>query len=205
MGADDGGTGTVVAVMSAPKLDRRTIAICASIALVGAIAAALVATVVLDDDPAKPSGDLELIGAGDVDTDALLAIELTEPDGGATTLGELQHDQPMLINLWQSSCVPCVDEMPLLDAAQAGHRDVSFVGVASQDQPDKAAALAEQTAITYPWLLDPNGDTYYAANAAGMPSTVLVDEDGTLLATETGAFADAAELESFIDEHLGDR
>ncbi len=50
--------------------------------------------------------------------------------------------------------------------------DIAFVGVATQDQLDKALQMAERTAITYPWVQDPDGDFFYAARAAGMPTTL---------------------------------
>jgi thiol-disulfide isomerase/thioredoxin len=183
-------------------LDRRTLAICFVLALGASIAAALVATIVLDDDDAAApaSGVLELTEPADVSVDRLLSVRLTTVDGEATNLDELRGDGVTVVNFWQSSCVPCIEEMPLLEEARADREDLTFVGVASQDRLEQAIELADQTGITYPWVQDPEGNLFFEARAAGMPTTILLDASGAIVATETGAFADRAELDAFLAE-----
>ena len=96
--------------------------------------------------------------------------------------------------------MPCVDEMPLLEGAKAKNPDLTVVGVATQDRLPQAKALAKQTAITYPWIQDPKGEVYYESRGNGMPTTLLLSADGDVLATKTGAFKSAAELQAFIDQ-----
>ena len=192
--------------MAPRRLDRRAIAISAVIALLAASVAALIVILVAGDDgggDATASGSLELTDQGDVNIDRLLSVQLDTPDGDATDLGDLLDGRPLLVNLWQSSCVPCIDEMPLLEQASVDRADqLAVVGVATQDEPDAAAELAAQTGITYPWVLDPEGRVFYEARAAGMPTTVLLDAEGGVLGVETGAFVDADELDAFLDDHL---
>ncbi|MCB0964868.1 MAG: TlpA family protein disulfide reductase [Acidimicrobiales bacterium] len=192
--------------MAPRRLDRRAIAISAVIALLAASVAALIVILVAGDDgggDATASGSLELTDQGDVNIDRLLSVQLDTPDGDATDLGDLLDGRPLLVNLWQSSCVPCIDEMPLLEQASVDRADqLAVVGVATQDEPDAAAELAAQTGITYPWVLDPEGRVFYEARAAGMPTTVLLDAEGRVLGVETGAFVDADELDAFLDDHL---
>ena len=106
----------------------------------------------------------------------------------------------MLVNLWQSTCLPCVEEMPMLDEAQADNPGITFVGVATLEDAAKSEKLAEQTGITYPWASDPTGEVYYAAEGAGMPTTLLLDADGAVISRKTGPFDDAAELQTFLDQ-----
>ena len=192
--------------MAPRRLDRRAIAISAVIALLAASVAALIVILVAGDDggaDGTASGSLELTDQGDVNIDRLLSVQLDTPDGDATDLGDLLDGRPLLVNLWQSSCVPCIDEMPLLEQASVDRADqLAVVGVATQDEPDAAAELAAQTGITYPWVLDPEGRVFYEARAAGMPTTVLLDAEGRVLGVETGAFVDADELDAFLDDHL---
>ncbi|WP_426574747.1 TlpA family protein disulfide reductase [Aquihabitans sp. McL0605] len=189
----------------ARTLDRRTVAICFCIALLAALAAGLIASIAMgdDDQAAGRAGQMDLKEATNVDTAQLLALPLDTPTGGSTNLGAHLDEKPMLVNLWQSTCAPCIKEMPLLEQARADNPDVTFVGVASQDRVEKAKELADQTGITYPWALDPSGNFFYAAKAAGMPTTLLLSADGDLLASKTGAFKSQAQLQSFIDQHGG--
>ena len=43
----------------------------------------------------------------------------------------------------------------------------------------------------------------FTYNAAGLPTTLLLDSDGQVLALETGAFTSAKELQSFLDDNPG--
>lgn len=183
------------------RLDRRTVAICVCIATIAALLAGLVAALVLDDDDATAAPDgssLSLVPPGDVNTDRLYAVALTTPDDQPTTLAALVRGNPAVVNFWQSTCAPCIEEMPLFEAARATHPDLRFVGIATQDLPAKAQALADQTGITYPWALDPDGLLWQQAKGAGMPTTILLGEDGSVVASKTGAFTSADELDDFL-------
>ena len=188
-----------------PRSLARLVAICTCIAVVGALLAALATSLVLDDDAGTTTdpaaADLALDDA--VDTTELLGVELLDLDGTPTSLGEILTDQPMVVNLWAQSCAPCVKEMPLLEAASKANPEVAFLGVDTQDQLDKALQMAERTAITYPWVQDPDGDFFYAARAAGMPTTLAVSPQGEVLAAKTGSFSSQAELQRWIDDYLG--
>jgi thiol-disulfide isomerase/thioredoxin len=184
----------------ASRLTGRTLAICVCVALVGALAAALVTALVLDDEPSRSAskGDLEL--AERVDTGELLATGLLTVDGEPTTLAAHLTDRPVVVNLWAQSCVPCVDEMPLLEQAHRDNPDIAFLGVDTQDpRLEQAKRLAEQTGITYPWIRDPDGEFFYAARAAGLPTTLLITPDGEIRARH-GVFKTAGQLQRWIDE-----
>ncbi len=180
------------------SLDGRTIAICALIGVIAAILTALVASAVLSDDPPKDGMPLE--EATQVDPAKLFAQPLDTVDGGTTDLAAFREGKPMLVNLFASNCVPCVREMPLLTAAHEANPDITFVGVATQDDPDRAKALAKKTGIRYPWALDPTGGFYYETKGAGMPTTLLISADGKVLDSTSGAFDNRSELQAFLDQ-----
>jgi len=180
------------------SLDGRTIAICALIGLIAAIVAALIASAVLSDD--APSDEMQLQEAEQVDTAKLFAQPLDTVDGGTTDLAAFREGKPMLVNLFASNCVPCVDEMPLLTAAHEDNPDITFVGVATQDDTAKAEALVEETGIEYPWALDPTGEFFYETKGAGMPTTLLISADNQVIDSTSGAFDNASELQAFLDQ-----
>jgi thiol-disulfide isomerase/thioredoxin len=179
------------------SLDRRTVAICVVLGIAASLLTVLVASFLVEDDDA-PNQQMQL--QEPIDEGRLFSQPLDTPEAGTTTLAALQQDQPMLVNLFASNCVPCVEEMPLLTAAAADNPDVTFVGVATQDDTAKAEALVERTGITYPWALDPTGEFFYEAKGAGMPTTLLLAAGGKVLDTKTGAFKSASELQAFIDQ-----
>ncbi|CAN5806665.1 hypothetical protein BH23ACT2_BH23ACT2_11140 [soil metagenome] len=185
-------------------LGLRTVAICVCVALVGAIAAGLVATLLLtDDDPAAAQDPVgTLVRAGEVDTDELLGVELVTAGDDATTLEAYVGEEPVVVNLWAQSCPPCIKEMPWLEQTSQANPDVTFLGVNVLDRPDRAAAMADQTGITYEWVRDPAGDFANAAKSTGLPDTLLLDTDGTVLASKLGPFADQADIQQWLDDHL---
>jgi thiol-disulfide isomerase/thioredoxin len=196
--ASDAPSSTGGSAARGSHLDRRTIAITVCIALVAALLAGLIASLVIDDD--KPTGGMELQESKAVNSKRVMAQPLQTRDGGETSLGDFFDGRPMLVNLWASNCESCVTEMPLLEAARAANPDIDFVGVATQDDPAQAAKLAKQTKITYPWALDPTGELYYEARGTAMPTTILIDADGKVVASETVAFHSLAEVQSFLDQ-----
>lgn len=218
MGAPDPPPDTVVGVMSdsndpvsrprpggVRNLGMRTIAICVVAALVVALTAGLVASVLLDGDSSDaptPDAQAELTPMPEVDVNELFAVGLVEPDGTESTLADHVGDKPLLVNLWARSCVPCIKEMPWLDAAAAVTPEIDVLGVNVLDSQSDAQAMAEQTAITYPWSRDTDGELLVAAQANGLPNTMLIDTDGTVLATKLGAFSSQEDIEQWIAANL---
>ena len=58
-------------------------------------------------------------------------LQFSDPDDNTIDLGEL--DQPVLVNLWATWCVPCVVEMPALDQLAAEMEGEVKVLTISQD------------------------------------------------------------------------
>ena len=132
----------------------------------------------------------------------LPTVTLAGIDGGTITLGpDLQR--PTVINFWASWCPPCVREMPEFEQVYL-ERDgaVDFVGVNVRDNVVTAQQLAERTGVTYPLVLDGNGEMARTFAVVNMPTTVFVAADGTVTDIHAGAL-DAASLNDRIDTITG--
>lgn len=133
-----------------------------------------------------PMVDLAVAGTSDDDTD----------------LAAVADGRPMVLNLWASWCVPCLEEMPAFDQVhRARGGEIAIVGV-TDDRLDAAAKMAERTGATYPLLIDPDRRLARDLKAAGLPLTVFVSPDGEILGRHQGPL-DAAGLEAEIDRHWG--
>lgn len=184
-------------------LPLRTVAICICIATIAALAAGIVASIVLKEDPPAASDPMELTDPEEIDLDSLLAVGLTTVDGQPTTLAAQLDGRPMVVNLWGQWCAPCIEEMPLLEAAHKAHPEVAFLGVHLNelnggDQLSGAKEMAAQTAISYPWVMDEARDFSVEANVAAMPTTLLLDPRGRVQAVKTGVFSDQSEVDVWI-------
>lgn len=104
--------------------------------------------------------------------------------------------QGVVLNLWATWCVPCIAEMPALDAlARAVAGDKIAVLALSSDRggaPPVERFYREKGIQTLPVLLDPRGDAARALGARGIPTTLLIDRAGK----EQGRLEGAADWSS---------
>jgi cytochrome c biogenesis protein CcmG/thiol:disulfide interchange protein DsbE len=134
--------------------------------------------------------------------EAVPDIEVRAFDGDRVSLVDYAGT-PMVVNFWASWCPPCIAEMPDLEAVhdQAAGR-VTFVGVNTQDTPDRAGELVDETGVTYDLVRDPDARLFEAFGVFGMPSTFYVDADGIIVGRHTGLLTRDALVDD-LDEHLG--
>ena len=113
---------------------------------------------------------------------------------------------PTVVNLWASWCLPCREELPLLQqfAAAAGDR-VRVVGVVSKDGEPQAESFAADAGTTFPSAFDGEGELMAELGLNALPFTMFLDADGTLVHSELGPIESTDELEQLVAEHLGVR
>ncbi len=107
---------------------------------------------------------------------------------------------PLVLNFWNSTCLPCKKELADFAAVNADLGDaVRFVGVNDIDR-DLGAAFAGERGVTYELLGDPGGEFGVQLGLTTKPVTLFVDADG-MIVHQSGVL-DEAELRSLIAEHL---
>jgi thiol-disulfide isomerase/thioredoxin len=108
---------------------------------------------------------------------------------------------PMVINLWAQSCVPCRDEMPVLQAFHEKHgKQVPILGIDWEDfQPKLALELARDSGVTYPLAVDFDRKVRTSA----LPTTILLDRRGRIVFQEPMVIGRVLDLESLVRENLG--
>ncbi|CAN5323031.1 hypothetical protein BH24ACT10_BH24ACT10_00460 [soil metagenome] len=125
-------------------------------------------------------------------------------DGGPDVdLRATAPGRPTLVNVWATWCPPCVEEVPDLVAfaERAGDR-VGIVGVLTQDPASNGLEFARQFSMTWPSVVDDQGEVFRAFRP-GPPVTLFLDADGRVVHKKSGKFADGAELDALVAEHLG--
>ncbi|MBW3537743.1 MAG: TlpA family protein disulfide reductase [Actinobacteria bacterium] len=126
---------------------------------------------------------------------ALPSIE----DDGTTVSLDMRDGRPAVVNFFASWCAPCRRELPLFaEASRRLEGEVTFLGVAHQDDAELAKQMLDDFDITYPAGNDPAGDVARAYLLRGMPSTAFVAADGTLVGVAAGEL-DASELGDWIE------
>ena len=123
-------------------------------------------------------------GAADVQAPA---FTLQSVDGKAVSLAQFKGDVVM-INFWASWCGPCRQEMPLLDSIYKQYKDMGFVllGVNVEPDPHSANAWLRKTPVSYPVLYDPKSEVSQLYQVQAMPTTVIVDRHGVVRFVHNG-------------------
>ena len=123
-------------------------------------------------------------------------------DGATATLAEFRGE-PVVLNFWASWCPSCVAEMSA--AFGPVHADlgdtITFVGMNIQDERALALDLLEETGVGWVNAEDPDGALYAELGGLGMPFTVVISADGSVLETHNGPL-DEGQLRSLITETL---
>ncbi|CAN5707432.1 hypothetical protein BH10ACT1_BH10ACT1_42630 [soil metagenome] len=194
-------------------LNRRTLALCVAIAAVAAVVAVIVSVAMVSDDDAPSASATPTTATGSSTVPQTAKGTLTPAkvapstpfsrfDGSKVTLADYKG-QKLVVNFFASTCVPCKKEMPALDQAQRDAGDeVTFLGIAAQDDPDAAQALVKRTRVTYDVGQDPDGTLFYALTGSTLlPATAFIAADGTVMEVVHGAM-DSTEIRDKISSNL---
>ncbi len=173
-------------------LPRRILLIGTAVALMAALVAGIITTIVTSDsepDPASPTLDLTP-AEGVVGTATPIEYESFD---GETLDTAAYRGRPTVVNFFANWCPPCVAEMPDFEAVYQEVGDqVAFLGLSSLESAEDALGLIERTGITYDVGRDATGDAFAEVGGVQMPTTVFIDANGTIVEVHTGALtADA--------------
>ena len=153
--------------------------------------------VVLDDSPVElPTGGDDPTGEPAPDAD----FELL--DGGEGSIADYRG-RPLVVNFFAKWCAPCVEEMPGLEEAHQELGDeVEFLGLSENETEEDSRDIVEETGVTYDIGRDPDGQVLAAFSGLAMPTTVLVDAEGTITSLHSGPIERDELLERVEDELL---
>ena len=109
--------------------------------------------------------------------------------------------QPMVINVWGSTCGPCKQELPSFAAAHLQYGDrVRFVGIDYLGASDHEEQFARDKGVQYELLYDSNGEFLVATGITTFPVTLFVSADGTIV--KQSGLLDDEKLTSLIESEL---
>ena len=109
---------------------------------------------------------------------------------GNKTLAEFKG-KVVLLNLWATWCVPCLKELPTLDALEKkrGNKGLVVIPLSIDSLPFEALRrFFDKQKLTLPHLaLDAKGEVSEALTWQALPMTYLINREGKVIAHFAGA------------------
>lgn len=125
-------------------------------------------------------------------------------DGNLIRLSELTG-RAVLINYWTSWCIPCQQELPILEQLHREYQQkgISIVSINAidQDSLDKVQNTIGQFSMTHPVLLDQGSQFASTYQMFFFPTTILIDASGVIREITLGDSTEA-ELRASLDRVL---
>jgi peroxiredoxin len=95
----------------------------------------------------------------------------------------------VFVNVWTTWCEPCRAEMPAMEVLYRRMPDDGFVMLAvsaDADGREVVEPFVRELGLTFPVLLDPDGQVPGRYGVTGYPETFIVDRNGRVVAHEIG-------------------
>lgn len=150
---------------------------------------------ILQDPGAVVTFPNDGLGNDDVEGDRFPDVVLLDGDDGEVATADLLGE-PLVVNLWYSTCPPCAKELPDFAEVDAENDDARFIGVNTLDSVEVMERFAGERGVEYDLFRDEFAELADAIGATAMPITLFVTSDG-MIVEQTGPL-DADELRSKI-------
>ena len=116
------------------------------------------------------------------------AFSLVLLDGKTFNLGDYKG-KPVLINFFASWCLPCREEMPVLEkmGQEYSQKGVIFLGIAIDDTEAKMNDFVARYGVTFPVGLDKTSTIQKSFGLYGIPTTYFIDKQGVINYSHSGS------------------
>jgi len=157
----------------------RWIAIAVAVVVVGI---GVVLATQVGSDPRADTTTSQLVG------DPAPRLALRDLDGHTVDSTSLTG-KAVIVNFWNTWCVPCQEELPALQSFAASHRndpDVAIVGVVRDDTKPTVRDYVKAEGIGWTIAMDPGSQAALAFGTRGQPETFAISPDGIVAGAQIG-------------------
>lgn len=117
----------------------------------------------------------ERLGSVDPGIERVREFTLPTLDGELVGIADYAEG-PVFVYFWASWCAPCVSEAPLIERLWAEYEPLgyTFIGINILDSDAGARRFIEQYGLTFPVLIDRDGDVYFDFGVNGVPEAFFL-------------------------------
>jgi cytochrome c biogenesis protein CcmG/thiol:disulfide interchange protein DsbE len=148
----------------------------------GVCVLAVVLAVTVSSDPHKDNNTSRLVSK------RVPAFSVEGLDGQKIT-SESLAGKTVLVNFWNSWCLPCDQERDALSAWYAQHKndsDVVLLGIVREDSKTAIRKDVKDNDIGWPVAFDPGAKAALDFGTRGQPETYAIGPDGVVAASKFG-------------------
>lgn len=152
------------------------------------------------------SSDVPIAVASAVEaTTKTVKIGETIPDFAWTIDGKTQHfsdfrGKLVIINFWETTCIPCRTEMPDFETLSQERDDVVVLSINRREREELITQFAQQYGVTFTILPDREGVLTKAFGVLQViPMSFFVDATGVLQRTQIGVMT-RSQMDRFLSD-----
>ena len=127
------------------------------------------------------------------------SFQLTDINGQSVSLSDFQG-KPVLLNFWATWCGPCRMEMPYIQEVydEWSEQGLVLLAVNIREGLTTVEEFMRDYNLSFPVLLDMEGNVAEKYSVGGIPTTYFIDSDGIIRDMQIGAFRSVAEIEDIL-------
>jgi thiol-disulfide isomerase/thioredoxin len=107
-------------------------------------------------------------------------LDLTDLQGQRWSNASLKG-RAVVLNFWATWCAPCKEELPSLQTLhELGGGDPVVIGINVRETASHVKRFIASTGMTFPVVLDPQGELAKRFGVSAYPTTLLIAPDGQI-------------------------
>ena len=116
------------------------------------------------------------------------------------------EEKGLVLNFWASWCIPCVEEVAVLDRANKKYNndEIVFIGVNIWDDNENAVNFINKYDANYLNGFDPSNEIQVDFGIQGVPETYFINKEGIVINRFQGQLTDNI-MDYFIDQIISKR
>jgi len=116
------------------------------------------------------------------------------------------NDKGLVLNFWASWCIPCIEEVGVLDRANKKYNndDIIFIGVNIWDDNENAVNFIKKYDADYLNGVDPKNEIQVNYGIQGVPETYFINKDGIIINRFQGQLTDNI-IDHFCNQILSEQ